>query len=268
MACDASPSSPSFVRSEMLEIAQGRYSLSLSPSSQSAMNSLLEMGVEGFTLTPILTNHLLKLAIDRSESKMRLHIDIVYGQLFLWMLQIHPFKKGQERATLVQNLIDRAIAKNVESRSVSCRKSCAFCCHTPVSITRSEVDQIYAYLESNRGHRSDEKASKAQEPRAKGACAFLGKHNECGIYAARPVACRKLLSVSQPELCNSERSNSPTYLLQIEAELIASAFYSIESSSQGVTETIADHFGQVDKRNHCRSSLASNFSYRSETSDI
>lgn len=264
MAFDSSSTSKSFVLSEITCIAAGQAASSLSHQTQMEMNCLLEMGIERFALTPIVEKHLMQLAADRSEERMRVRIDIIYAELFQWMLQIHQLPGGALRAETVQKLIDQSIAANPSSLPISCRKSCAFCCHTPVSVTKSEVDQIYNYL---RTHRISWNRDRGSE-HSKNACSFLSRDNSCKIYEARPLACRKLMAVSQAELCNSEEAHSPSYLLYIEAELIAAAFYNVESLSAGVVRTIADYFETNPERNHCRTAFGSISFGRSEADDI
>ncbi|RYZ51146.1 MAG: YkgJ family cysteine cluster protein, partial [Proteobacteria bacterium] len=164
----------------------------------------------------------------------------------------------------VQKLIELSISQHSSQDSVSCRKSCAFCCHTPVSVTKSEVDQIYDYLEAQR----ISGAGEAAHPRPKGACTFLSRDSSCSIYDVRPIACRKLMAVSHPALCNSEEANSPSYLLFIEAELIASAFYNLESTSPGMMQTLLDFFGPSRAHILGRSTFGTISHEQPETHDI
>jgi Fe-S-cluster containining protein len=46
-----------------------------------------------------------------------------------------------------------------------------------------------------------------QQPGTDTACVFLGGDGACKVYASRPSACRKLLAVSDPALCDA-RNNS------------------------------------------------------------
>jgi Fe-S-cluster containining protein len=64
-----------------------------------------------------------------------------------------------------------------------------------------------------------------QQPMTDKACLFLGSDGACTVYESRPNACRKLLVVTDPALCDAEQSkpDSVGRWFSWEAELMESA---------------------------------------------
>jgi uncharacterized protein len=85
----------------------------------------------------------------------------------------------------------------------ACRKGCAFCCTDAgaIDITTLEglaIAKALAALAKPQRAAIAKKLAKERKQREKGrtvACAFLMKNKACGIYAARPFACRRIYSL-------------------------------------------------------------------------
>ncbi|HET9404254.1 MAG TPA: YkgJ family cysteine cluster protein, partial [Burkholderiales bacterium] len=64
-----------------------------------------------------------------------------------------------------------------------------------------------------------------QQPAADRACVFLGSDGACKVYSFRPNACRKLLVVTEPALCDAQKHplTSVGRWFSWEAEMMESA---------------------------------------------
>jgi len=64
-----------------------------------------------------------------------------------------------------------------------------------------------------------------QQPAADTACVFLGEDGACKVYESRPNACRKLLVVTDPALCDAAKHppESVGRWFSWEAEMLESA---------------------------------------------
>jgi len=128
---------------------------------------------------------------------------------------------GQEAAALarsvhaeIDGVLERDRGRSAESSRIRCGKGCSHCCHGPVEIWPHEAALLVegaresgvtldrARLERQGGHTIE---SWREQPPAERACVFLGDDGACRVYAFRPNACRKLLVVSDPALCDAGR---------------------------------------------------------------
>jgi len=231
----------------MKSIATGNLPTFLSSKVRESMARLQEEGLTTFALTSLLQSHLLNLADIGNDTTTRRHANVIYDQLVSWMDIILRIPEGRQRALDVHSLAERAIEKAAQAyaadQAPSCHKGCSFCCHTQVSIGGSEGEFIKDYADR---HNIDWDRGKAraqadqQEPHlyptrlswSESACVFLNPDGACRIYEARPLSCRKLVVVSQPQLCDPRDKNSPSYLMNLEAEIISAAFYNVELSTE------------------------------------
>lgn len=116
---------------------------------------------------------------------------------------------GSTRDAMLDDLMARASASFQEQhgKKVACSSGCAFCCYQHVYVSPSEAIYIALRVVENdrpamRRAASEQAARIAGLGRgerfAKGiACGFLEKGRTCGIYEARPSACRTYASVSR-----------------------------------------------------------------------
>jgi len=116
----------------------------------------------------------------------------------------------------MDEVLKRDREKDATSIGIQCRKGCSHCCHGPVEIWPQEAALLVkaardAGIELDRarlerqGRQSIE--SWRQQPGTDTACVFLGGDGACGVYASRPNACRKLLVVSHPALCDAKNQS-------------------------------------------------------------
>lgn len=125
-------------------------------------------------------------------------------------------------------------AKNPGSENIQCGKGCSHCCREAVEIWPQEAALLagvvreagmrldHARLERQSAYSVD---TWRQQPAADKACLFLGSDGACTVYESRPNACRKLLVVTDPALCDAEKSQPESVgrWFSWEAELMESA---------------------------------------------
>jgi len=114
----------------------------------------------------------------------------------------------------VDNLLERDRKKDPASAQIQCRKGCAHCCHEPVEMWPQEA-ALLARVARERGIELDrallERQSQhtieswQQQSAADTACVFLGDDGACKVYEFRPNACRKLLVLTDPALCDARK---------------------------------------------------------------
>ncbi len=131
-------------------------------------------------------------------------------------------------------VLERDRKKDANSGDIQCRKGCSHCCRVPVEIWPHEAALLVeiareagmeldrARLERQNHHTID---TWRQQPAADKACVFLGDDGACKVYAFRPNACRKLLVVTDPALCDAGKHppESVGRWFSWEAELMESA---------------------------------------------
>jgi Fe-S-cluster containining protein len=134
----------------------------------------------------------------------------------------------------IEAVLERDRKKSPESGGIRCRRGCSYCCHEPVEIWPHEaallvgaaraagVELDRARLERQSRYAMD---TWRRQPVRERACVFLGEDGACRVYESRPNACRKLLVVTDPELCNGEKSapDSVARWFSWEAEILESA---------------------------------------------
>ena len=130
------------------------------------------------------------------------------------------FYRGAEAAqseadpALRSAAIERLLQTTSRTAERACRDGCAFCCHLPVVVSTTEVEQLTTYLrhaltaqnlESLR-HRiageADWRRGRGRESiaSARRRCPLLDARDRCVAYDARPLACRALFSFDR-EAC-------------------------------------------------------------------
>jgi Fe-S-cluster containining protein len=113
----------------------------------------------------------------------------------------------------MDTVLQRDRERDPASGGIRCGKGCSHCCHGPVEIWPQEAALLVkaareAGIELNRprlerqGRQSIE--TWRQQPGTDTACVFLGGDGACRVYESRPNACRKLLVVSDPALCDAK----------------------------------------------------------------
>jgi Fe-S-cluster containining protein len=119
------------------------------------------------------------------------------------------------------------------AKDIKCKMGCSHCCYYNVDISRHEAALIKNFTIDSK-MKIDKSllmrqvvctSVKAwgrldiQEKR----CVFLNGMGFCTIYKHRPAACRKLLIITDPELCNLKTINKVGRFVDWHIEVIASA---------------------------------------------
>ncbi len=135
------------------------------------------------------------------------------------MEKLKLIKSPTERASFCHKEVDDSLTllmkEPLVSDSVSCKKGCAYCCHTQVSVTEDETQLLIEKgihhlvkkeniqllkLQKNAAN-SGEKW--LQLPYGLRKCLFLGDDNSCQIYNHRPLVCRTNLVIGNPNQCST-----------------------------------------------------------------
>jgi len=134
----------------------------------------------------------------------------------------------------INEVLERDRKESANSGDIRCRKGCHHCCRGPVEIWPQEaallveiarkagVEIDQARLERQNRYTMD---NWQEQPAADKACVFLGNDGSCTVYEFRPNACRKLLVVSDPALCDAEKHSADRVgrWFSWEAEILESA---------------------------------------------
>jgi Fe-S-cluster containining protein len=134
----------------------------------------------------------------------------------------------------IDEVLMRDRNRSADSGEIRCRRGCANCCHGPVEIWPQEavllveaaraagVSVDKARLERQSRHAID---TWHGQPAADRACVFLGDDGACKVYESRPNACRKLLVMADPELCDGAKHppGSAARWFSWEAEMLEAA---------------------------------------------
>lgn len=110
-------------------------------------------------------------------------------------------------------VLNEDIADNPHSSKITCTKGCSFCCHIKVDVSYYEAKYIYDYCLANnitinwdyltaQSSMNDDKQWILEKHLR--TCEFL-KNNECSIYEARPMSCRKHYSIDDPQKCDTDK---------------------------------------------------------------
>ncbi|WP_447985035.1 YkgJ family cysteine cluster protein [Nitrospira sp. Nam74] len=115
---------------------------------------------------------------------------------------------------------------------IRCRKGCSYCCEIYVGIMPIEgklllsvaaeqnIDIDYDRLRRQVGATTATWQKLAPADRR---CVFLSQEGTCLVYEKRPLACRKHVVISEPNLCKPGSTSTP--LILSELELITMAAY-------------------------------------------
>jgi len=141
---------------------------------------------------------------------------------------------AREVHSAIDNVLERDRRKSPASGDIKCRPGCDHCCHEPVEIWPHEAALLVATareagmeLDNARLERQSQYDidNWRQQPAADKACGFLGDDGACKVYEFRPNACRKLLVVTDPALCDADKHppSSVGRWFSLEAEILESA---------------------------------------------
>lgn len=134
----------------------------------------------------------------------------------------------------MDDVLQRDRKNSPGGKNIQCGKGCSHCCREAVEIWPHEAALLVGIVRKD-GRALDqarlERQSRytvdtwRQQPAVDKACVFLGSDGECTVYESRPNACRKLLVVTDPALCDAEQSkpDSVGRWFSWEAEMMESA---------------------------------------------
>lgn len=132
---------------------------------------------------------------------------------------IHSYHIELDRQIEIKKTMVPKLAKDIK-----CKMGCSQCCYLNVDISRDEAALIKAFVEESKINidipllkRQAKNKSKTKK------CVFLNKMGLCKIYEHRPAACRKLLILTDPELCDVKTVNKVGRFVDWHIEVVASA---------------------------------------------
>jgi Fe-S-cluster containining protein len=170
---------------------------------------------------------------ERKEARLRAIFDR-YTEQFRAVANQHAPAVARGVHGAMDEVLERDRKKNADSGGIRCGKGCAYCCREPVEIWPHEAALLVeiaraAGVELDRARLERQGrytiATWRQQPPAERACVFLGGDGACTVYEFRPNACRKLLVVTDPALCDGEKRppDSVGRWFSWEAEMMESA---------------------------------------------
>lgn len=135
---------------------------------------------------------------------------------------------------------DRWLAESIQRKPpeqrISCTVGCAACCKQIVMVSRPEGERL-AELAQEIGLVLDRERLRRQAAcdedtwlelaEADRACPFLGEDQRCRIYAERPLSCRKYFVLSDPIVCDTEKTpgGRPLVWFDHDCEILATAAF-------------------------------------------
>lgn len=171
------------------------------------------------------------------DQKKEAHLQAVYDghiQRFRETVDQGALSVAQSAHSAMDDVLQRDRRTIPGSENIQCGKGCSHCCREAVEIWPHEA-ALLVEVARDAGMKLDVarlvRQSRysvntwRQQPVADRACGFLSNDGACTVYEYRPNACRKLLVVTDPALCDAEHSkpDSVARWFSWEAELMESA---------------------------------------------
>jgi len=163
---------------------------------------------------------------------------------FHYLNELGKVGVAEELLLEVYHFVEAELHKGYFNKNASCKRGCSFCCHLHVEISRTEGKNLARFVNSEQREilvkqavsQSIEDWSKLSYADRK--CVFL-KNGECSVYDERPLACRKYLVASAPDLCNTETSfNDVDTMVDLNVEAISTAFYFVDGCKSMANEVL------------------------------
>jgi len=172
------------------------------------------------------------------------------------IINLRKIKSSVGRARFIHEEVDKTLEKLFARNpflkdTISCKKSCTYCCHTQVSVTADEAELLSQKIKNGEVQVDRSKLylqAKAKNdykywmdiPYEQRKCIFLSEKGECSVYKDRPSVCRTNYSLSAAEKCDTSNGGQSKRLLRTELAdvIIASAFS--ESSDNGALPYMVD----------------------------
>jgi len=146
-------------------------------------------------------------------------------------------------SSAMHGAIDGAMADIIKEtkEKPSCGKGCSFCCFLQVDISDDEAVLLKEYsreigVDIDYNHLEKQLSASNEEflklPLSERKCVFLDGFASCKVYEHRPSACRKLLVVSDPALCDTDKNMGAKVgrLVSVEAEVLTSSLLNARES--------------------------------------
>lgn len=171
------------------------------------------------------------------ESQYR-QIDAAFVDYYNRMLIILLQEGAEVLIVAIYQLVDNLLTKQIQNstKPITCLKNangCSWCCYINVDLTEPEAKVAFKYAQLN-GIKIDwdlvltqaqdkdlevfRKLSHAQRK-----CAFLQEDGSCGVYEARPLACRAHYVVTPVEDCRTDETVHKTLdMYSLEVEMVRS----------------------------------------------
>ncbi len=152
-------------------------------------------------------------------------------------------RRARAAHQMVDEKMDAVLSDPVVQKHLSCKKGCAFCCHTQVSVTMDEAHllahkivqghEIDLYRLENQAKYAHQASEWFKLSHSQRKCVFLGEDNSCIIYEDRPSVCRTNSAISEPQYCSTENGEQQQMLLKTtEADMIIMGQF-IQSQENG-----------------------------------
>jgi Fe-S-cluster containining protein len=188
-------------------------------------------------ITPF--RHYMKASEKRAarDERKGAHLRRMFDHYTEWFRAVpnqDPAAVAREAHAAIDKVLERDRQKSAASGDIRCRRGCGHCCRGPVEVWPQEAELLIetareagmeldrARLERQSHYTPD---TWQQQPAADTACVFLGDDGACTVYEFRPNACRKLLVVTDPALCDAQKHppDSVGRWYSWEAEVLESA---------------------------------------------
>lgn len=213
--------------------------------------------------TPNATTSLVQIIQQRPELQQPKNLQLIFKQIFDYKkaFEAHAVETDTNTAlvemlayseSLLISEIDKAEFK------ISCRKGCAHCCKQKVDISSVEAQLIVDFCkEENIQINVDYLRKQAQLDETNwignesAACSFLGKDNACTVYEVRPMACRKYLVMTEPDLCDTVKYPKGTVgaFGSLDVEIVASMLANIDQDMKTLAQRILMVLDKQEKQN-------------------
>jgi Fe-S-cluster containining protein len=181
-----------------------------------------------------------------SRTFERFKDDLYFGGIFRRIFKsLENLKSATERVSFVHREIDRYIKQKFQdpavNNNVSCKNSCAMCCHTQVSVSDDEAEVLAGKVIQliGKGFRIDISRLRHQadiqeddtkwykESYLNRKCIFLDGNNACMVYEDRPSVCRSHHVVGNSDQCSTSDGvvKSQQVLITHEANMVIMAAF-------------------------------------------
>jgi Fe-S-cluster containining protein len=161
-----------------------------------------------------------------SRTFERFKDDLYFGGIFRRVFNsLQKISDATERVKFTHEQIDRYINQKFQDpavkNNISCKESCAMCCHTQVSVTDDEaevlagkviqligngvkIDISRLRLQADTQENDSQWYKQSYQDRK---CVFLDDKNTCMVYEDRPSVCRSHHVVGSPDQCSTKGGN-------------------------------------------------------------